>query len=98
MEVFVTFLTAPQLQRMHETEGAYLLNRLHGLTLHLGLSLEGFRWGTGAWLGFICCYTTQDADKQSITIAACVHQGCLASKYSSNVFTCTLRSSHFRGL
>ena len=44
VEVFVTFLTARQLQRMHETEGAYYLNRLHGLTLHLGLSLEGFRW------------------------------------------------------
>jgi hypothetical protein len=39
-EIFVTYLTAQQLQRMHETEGAYFLNELQGLELHLGLSLE----------------------------------------------------------
>ena len=51
VEVFVTFLTARQLQRMHETEGAYFLNRLHGLSLHLGLSLEAVRWVRCAMLG-----------------------------------------------
>ena len=43
MELFVTFLTEAQLQRMHETEGAYFLNRLRRLSLHLGLSLEAYR-------------------------------------------------------
>ncbi len=49
MELFVTFLTEPQLQRMHETEGAYFLNRLRGLSLHLGLSLEAIRCATSLW-------------------------------------------------
>ncbi|BDA46287.1 hypothetical protein COCOBI_08-3790 [Coccomyxa sp. Obi] len=45
VEIFVTFLTAPQLQRMHETEGAYFLTELRQVQLHLGLSLEAFRRG-----------------------------------------------------
>ena len=44
VETFVTFLTAAQLKRMHETEGAYFLNELTHLDLHVGLSLEAFRW------------------------------------------------------
>ena len=44
VETFVTFLTAAQLKRMHETEGAYFLNELTRLDLHVGLSLEAFRW------------------------------------------------------
>ena len=44
VEIFVTFLTAPQLKRMHETEGAYFLTELRQVQLHLGLSLEAFRW------------------------------------------------------
>lgn len=43
VEIFVTFLTAPQLQRMHETEGAYFLTELRQVQLHLGLSLEAYR-------------------------------------------------------
>ena len=43
VETFVTFLTAAQLKRMHETEGAYFLNELTQLDLHVGLSLEAFR-------------------------------------------------------
>ena len=43
VETFVTFLTAAQLTRMHETEGAYFLNELTKLDLHVGLSLEAFR-------------------------------------------------------
>lgn len=43
VETFVTFLTAEQLKRMHETEGAYFLNELTNLDLHVGLSLEAFR-------------------------------------------------------
>ena len=39
----MTFLTAAQLKRMHETEGAYFLNELTKLDLHVGLSLEAFR-------------------------------------------------------
>ncbi|KAK9917227.1 hypothetical protein WJX75_002070 [Coccomyxa subellipsoidea] len=45
VEIFVTFLTAPQLKRMHETEGAYFLTELRQVQLHLGLSLEAFREG-----------------------------------------------------
>ena len=44
VETFVTFLTTIQLKRMHETEGAYYLNELTNLDLHVGLSLEAFRW------------------------------------------------------
>ena len=43
VETFVTFLTTAQLKRMHETEGAYYLNELTNLDLHVGLSLEAFR-------------------------------------------------------
>lgn len=43
VETFVTFLTAAQLQRMHETEGAYVLVELSNLDLAVGLSLEAFR-------------------------------------------------------
>ena len=43
VETFVTFLTAAQLQRMHETEGAYVLVELRNLHLAVGLSLEAFR-------------------------------------------------------
>ena len=39
----MTFLTAAQLKRMHETEGAYFLNELTQLDLHVGSSLEAFR-------------------------------------------------------
>lgn len=41
----MTFLTAAQLKRMHQTEGAYFLNELTQLDLHVGLSLEAFRRG-----------------------------------------------------
>lgn len=51
VEIFVTFLTGPQLQRMHETEGAYFLTELKQVKLHLGLSLEAFRHAT---LTFSC--------------------------------------------
>ncbi|KAK9836283.1 hypothetical protein WJX81_001870 [Elliptochloris bilobata] len=43
VELFVTFLTPALLQRMHETEGAYLLCRLSSICLHLGTSLESHR-------------------------------------------------------
>ena len=43
VELFVTFLTPALLQRMHETEGAYLLCRLSHVCLHLGASLESHR-------------------------------------------------------
>ena len=43
VETFVTFLTAAQLQRMHETEGAYVIVELSNLDLAVGLSLEAFR-------------------------------------------------------
>ena len=43
VETFVTFLTAAQLKRMHETEGAYFLNEHTHLDLHVGLSLEAYR-------------------------------------------------------
>ena len=43
VELFVTFLTPALLARMHETEGAYLLCRLSGISLHVGASLESHR-------------------------------------------------------
>ena len=41
--LFVTYLTPPLLERMHETEGAYNLCELHEVQLHLGLGLKDFR-------------------------------------------------------
>ena len=54
VETFVTFLTAAQLKRMHETEGAYFLNELTRLDLHVGLSLEAFRWDTALLVPLMC--------------------------------------------
>eukprot|EP00668_Euglena_longa_P016909 GGOE01021220.1.p1 GENE.GGOE01021220.1~~GGOE01021220.1.p1 ORF type:complete len:354 (+),score=87.53 GGOE01021220.1:141-1202(+) len=39
VELFVTYLTDPQLERMHSTEGGYNLLRLNAIQLHVGQSL-----------------------------------------------------------
>lgn len=42
--VFATYLTPALQQRMHETEGAYSLVALRGVSLREGLSLQQHRW------------------------------------------------------
>lgn len=41
--MFITYLTPPLQQRMHETEGAYNLVKLEGLQLLEGVSLQQHR-------------------------------------------------------
>jgi hypothetical protein len=41
VSVFITYLTPPLQQRMHETEGAYNLCRIDEVQLLEGLSLQG---------------------------------------------------------
>ncbi|KAI8468085.1 MAG: hypothetical protein J3K34DRAFT_479333 [Monoraphidium minutum] len=46
VEVFITYLTPPLQQRMHETEGAYDLLRLDGIHLEEGRALAGSEWSS----------------------------------------------------
>ena len=54
VEVCLTYLTPPLLQRMHETEGAYTVVRLPSISLAVG--------ATPTSLGYACHYLDQGVD------------------------------------
>ena len=84
VEIFVTYLTSTQLQRMHETEGAYFLVELRGLQLYLGTSLEAHR--QALWMLFMPSFYQSDISADS-SISSAEPSMPLCSIMAGSVFT-----------